>query len=221
MNVKLIGNFIQHLEVELLPGEEFYAQKGALIYLEQGIEKEILMNGGGTGTLGALGNLIGAKLSGESIFLTHYYNRTQSSKKIVFGGSFGLHPIKIQNETLICNKGVYVASNNSVQISTQISIAGILGGMGVFLQKISGNSTIFLDCKGQPITKELGYGETIEVDENHIIALQGISEAQLSSAWSLKNILGGEGLSMLKIIGPGRVHLSPGSLPSEYRPTNQ
>lgn len=142
-------------------------------------------------------------------------------KKIVFGGSFGLHPIKIQNETLICNKGVYVASNNSVQISTQISIAGILGGMGVFLQKISGSSTIFLDCKGQPITKELGYGETIEVDENHIIALQGISEAQLSSAWSLKNILGGEGLSMLKITGPGRVYLSPGSLIPEYRPTNQ
>ena len=39
MNVKLIGNFIQHLEVELLSDEDFYAQKGALIYLEKGIEK--------------------------------------------------------------------------------------------------------------------------------------------------------------------------------------
>ncbi|NPD82713.1 AIM24 family protein [Prevotella sp. PINT] len=221
MNVKLVGNFIQHLEVELLSGEDFYAQKGALIYLENGIEKEVMMNGGGAGTLGALGNLIGAKLSGESIFLMRYSNRTQSPKKIVFGSSCGLHPIKIQNETLICNKGVYVASNNSVHVSTKISIAGILGGMGVFLQKISGNSTIFLDCKGQPITKELGYGETIEVDENHVIALQGISESQLSSAWSLKNVFGGEGLSMLKITGPGRVHLSPGSLIPEYRPVNQ
>ena len=99
MNVKLIGNFIQHLEVELLSDEDFYAQKGALIYLEKGIEKEAQMNGGGTGALGALGNLIGSKLSGESIFLMHYSNRAQSPKKIVFGGSFGLHPIKIQNET--------------------------------------------------------------------------------------------------------------------------
>ena len=55
MNVKLIGNFIQHLEVELLSDEDFYAQKGALIYLEKGIEKEAQMNGGGTGVLGALG----------------------------------------------------------------------------------------------------------------------------------------------------------------------
>lgn len=104
MNVKLVGNFIQHLEVELLSGEDFYAQKGALIYLENGIEKEVMMNGGGAGTLGALGNLIGAKLSGESIFLMRYSNRTQSPKKIVFGSSCGLHPIKSKTKLLSATK---------------------------------------------------------------------------------------------------------------------
>ena len=69
MNVKLVGNFIQHIEVELMYGEEFYAQKGTLIYLEQGIEKDVVLNGGGNGTLGTIGNLLGAKLTGESIFL--------------------------------------------------------------------------------------------------------------------------------------------------------
>lgn len=184
-----------------------------MIYLEQGIEKETVMNGGnGTGALGAIGNLIGAKLSGESFFLVHYINRSNRNRRLVLGGSFGLTPVKIQNETLICNKGVYVASNNMVNVSTQISIAGIMGGMGVFLQKISGTSTVFLDCKGQPIMKELGYGEMIEVDEDHIIAMQGIQEHQLSSAWSLKNVFGGEGLSMLRISGPGKVYLSPGKI---------
>ena len=69
MNVKLVGNFIQHIEVELMSGEDFYAQKGTLIYLEQGIEKDVVLNGGGNGTLGTIGNLLGAKLTGESIFL--------------------------------------------------------------------------------------------------------------------------------------------------------
>ena len=50
MNVKLVGNFIQHIEAELMYGEEFYAQKGTLIYLEQGIEKDVVLNGGGNGT---------------------------------------------------------------------------------------------------------------------------------------------------------------------------
>ena len=176
MNVKLVGNFIQHIEVELMYGEEFYAQKGTLIYLEQGIEKDVVLNGGGNGTLGTIGNLLGAKLTGESIFLVRYVNKYNKPRKVAFGGSFGLHPVKIQNETLICNRGVYVASNNLVQVSAKISIAGIVGGMGGLLQKISGTSTVFLDCKGQPITKELCAGETIEVDEDHIIAMQGISE---------------------------------------------
>lgn len=207
MNVKLVGNFVQHLEVELMPGEDFYAQKGALIYLESGIEKEAVMNGGG-----GLRNLIGAKISGESLIIVRFYNRSNTSRRLVIGSNYGLHPVKIAHESLICQKGVYVASNNQVQVSAKISIAGFTGGMGVFMQKITGNSTIFLDCKGAPITKELGYGESIEVDENHIIALQGIGEDQMSSAWSLKNIFGGEGLSMLKITGPGKVHLSPGNI---------
>ncbi len=84
--------------------------------------------------------------------------------------------------------------------------------MGLFLQKISGTSTVFLDSIGKPIVKELQVGEVIQVDEDHIIALQGISEDQLEASWSLKNAFGGEGLSVLKIYGPGTVYLSPGAL---------
>ena len=111
-------------------------------------------------------------------------------RKVAFGGSFGLHPVKIQNETLICNRGVYVASNNLVQVSAKISLAGIVGGMGGLLQKISGTSTVFLTARGNPITKELCAGETNEVDEDHIIAMQGISEHQLSFLVTEKCIRG-------------------------------
>ena len=51
MNCKLVGNFVQHLEIILSPGEDFYAEKGALIYLESGIEKELSFNGSGLGRL--------------------------------------------------------------------------------------------------------------------------------------------------------------------------
>ncbi|WP_290235087.1 AIM24 family protein, partial [Bacteroides acidifaciens] len=99
--------------------------------------------------------------------------------------------------------------NNKVNVTTKLSIAGLTGGMGLLLQKIQGNSTVFLDTKGQPITINLQYGETIEVDEDHIIALLNISENQMQSNWSLGNLLGGEGLSMMRVTGPGTVYLSP------------
>lgn len=213
MNVKLVGQFIQHLEVTLMSGENFFAEKGSIIYLEAGIEKDRSLSGSG------LGRLIGAKLSGENFFILRLYNNTNIPRKVVLGSRYGLLPVKLNGETMICHRGVYVASNNQVNISTKLSIAGLTGGMGLLLQKISGNSTVFLDTKGTPITINLQYGETIEVDEDHIIALHNIADHQMQSNWSLGNLLGGEGFSMMRITGPGTVYLSPSKF-NEFSPIN-
>jgi uncharacterized protein (AIM24 family) len=203
MNCKLIGQYIQHLEVTLLPGENFFTEKGSIIYLESGIEKELSFNGSG------LGRILGAKLSGESLFILRLYNVTNMPRKVVIGSHFGLLPIKLNGETMICHRGVYVGSNNRVNVTTKLSIAGLTGGMGLLLQKIQGNSTVFLDTKGQPIVINLQPSETIEVDEDHIIALLNFADHQIQSNWSLGNLLSGEGLSMMRITGPGTVYLSP------------
>lgn len=203
MNVKLIGQFIQYLEVTLMSGENFFAEKGSVIYLEAGVEKDRSLSGSG------LGRLLGAKLSGENFFILRLFNPTNIPRKVVIGSRYGLLPVKLNGETMICHRGVYVGSNNQVNISTKLSIAGLTGGMGLLLQKISGHSTVFLDTKGTPITINLQPGETIEVDEDHIIALHNIADHQMQSNWSLGNLLGGEGFSMMRITGPGTVYLSP------------
>lgn len=195
---------MQHLAVTLLPGEDFYAEKGSVIYLEAGVEKELSFNGTG------LTRILGAKLSGESLFILRLRNVTGMPRKVVIGSHYGLLPVKINGETMMCHRGSYVASNNRVDVTTKLSISGLTGGMGLLLQKIQGCSTVFLDTMGTPITVELRPGEIIEVDEDHIIALQNITDSQMHSNWSLGNLLGGEGLSMMRITGPGTVYLSPG-----------
>lgn len=203
MNCKLVGQFIQYLEVTLFPGEDFYAEKGSLIYLEQGIEKEVTFNGTG------LGRILGAKMAGESLFILRIYNVSDIPRKFCLGSYYGLLPVKLNGETMICHRGAYVGSNNKVNISSKLSIAGLTGGMGLVLQKIQGTSTVFLDTKGNPIVLNLHPGEAIEVDEDHIIGLLNISENQIQANWSLGNLLGGEGLSMMRIYGPGTVYLNP------------
>lgn len=205
MNCKLIGQFVQHLEVTLEPGEDFYAERGAVIYLEAGIEKDLALNGNG------LTRILGAKISGESLFILRLMNVSNMPRKVAIGSRYGILPVKLNGETMICHRGVYIGSNNKVNVSTKISLAGLTGGMGLLLQKIQGNSTVFLDTKGSPITIPLQYGQTIEVDEDHIIALHNIGEHQMQSNWSLGNLLGGEGLSMMRVTGPGTVYLSPGT----------
>lgn len=204
MNCKLIGQYIQYLEVTLSPGEFFFAERGSLIYIEQGINREVIANGSG------LGRIIGAMISGESLFIYRLTNVSGMTRKVTIGGRYGLLPVKLHGEEMICHRGMYVASNNQMNISAKLSISGFTGGMGLFLQKIQGNATVFLDTKGQPITLELGPGETVEIDEDHIIALHNIPEGRMQANWSLGNVLGGEGFSMLRVTGPGTVYLTPG-----------
>ena len=208
MNCKIVGYEYKTLEVVLSPGESFYAERGSIVYVDEALQRDAEWNGGGSGN--GLGNLIGgvlrSALSGESVLIIHFYNPT---KKMVLSGSMcSLVPIRLQGENMICRRGHYVASTNKVKLNLNLNLQGLLGGVGLF-QKVVGNATVFLDSLGTPIEKILANCETIEVDENHIVALQGFQTSQIQAGWSFGNMLRGEGLSLMKITGPGKIYLSP------------
>lgn len=211
MNCKIIGYEYKTLEVTLSPGESFYAERGSIVYVDEGLQRDAEWNGGGKG--GGLGNLLGGvirtALSGESVLIIHFYNPTRTELKAVLSGSMcALVPIRLQGENLICRRGHYVASTDKVRLDLNLNLQGLLGGVGLF-QRVQGTATVFLDSLGAAIEKVLAAGETIEVDENHIVALQGFQTAQIQAGWSFGNVLRGEGLSLMRITGPGKVYLSP------------
>ena len=201
MECKLKGYDFKALEIILEPGETFYAERGALIYLESGIDKSVEFGK-------TAGSIIKSKLSGEALFLVKFNNVSNVRKKMVVAGKVGVLPIKIDNMRVMCRRGAYIASTTKMNLGLKISVSSILGGAGL-LQRIDGNGTVFLDSYGMPIEVDLGYNETIEVDENNLIALVGIEERQLDASWSVGNMLHGEGLSLLRITGPGKVFINP------------
>lgn len=210
MNCKLIGNVFQSLEATLNQGECFYAESGALVYMDGGINQEVQMTGNG------LASVISSKLSGESLFVLKYTNMSNSPKKIVVSGRLGsINYIKVNlGHSLILRRGDYVASNNKVQIDINFSINKLLTGAGFTYQKVKGDSTVFFDCVDSLIERDLAPGEEIIVDENHIKALLDIDDSQISVQRNtniVRNLVSGEGFLITKIIGPGKVFLS--SLP--------
>lgn len=207
MNCKLIGNVFQALEATLNQGECFYAERGALIYMDSGIDQEVVMSGNG------LASVISSKLSGESISLIKYQNISNSPKKIVISGMTGsLKYIKVTpGHTLILRRGDYVASNNRVQIDLNFSINKLLTGAGFTYQKVTGDSTVFFDCIDSLIERDLVSGEEIVVDEDHIKALYDIDDSRISVQRNtniVRNLVSGEGFLMTRITGPGKVFLS-------------
>ena len=207
MNCKLIGNIFQALEVELNTNEFFYAERGSLVYKEDGIEQEVQMSGSG------LASVISSKLSGESLFLIKYQNKANSAKKLVITGKQGsVKHIKVTpGHSLILRRGDYVGSNNKVQIDINFSINKFLTGSGFTYQKVTGDSTVFFDCVDTLIEKNLSPGEEIIVDEDHLKALYDIDDSQISVQRDtniVRNLLSGEGFLMTRIVGPGKVFLS-------------
>ena len=205
MECKLKGYEFKALEVTLDPGETFFAERGALLYLESGIEKNMQWGK-------SAGSIIQSRLSGESYFTIKFQNTSNAPKKLAVAGKTGLLPIKIDGQSVMCRRGAYVASTEKVDLNLKISISSIVGGAGL-LQRIDGKGTIFLDSYGMPLELNLGYNDSIEVDEYCLIAMTGITESQINASWSVGNMLHGEGLSLLQIHGPGKVYINPANEP--------
>lgn len=211
MNCKIVGYEFKTLEVTLSPGETFYAERGSIVYVDAALNREVVFNGGQAekGLGNVLGGVLKSAISGESVLIIRFANQTSTDKKLVLSGSrCSLVPIKLQGEHLICRRGAYVCSTSKVNLDLNLNLQGLLGGIGLF-QKIDGNGTVFLDSFGSPLEKIISKGEGIEIDENHIVALQGFSSSQIQAGWSVGNVLRGEGVSMMKVFGPGKVYLSP------------
>lgn len=212
MNCKIVGYEYKTLEVTLSPGESFYAERGSIVWVDEALQRDAEMNGGrsGNSTLGKIvGGVLKSALSGESVLIVHFYNPTDTEKRMLLSGTLpSLIPVRLQGDNLICRRGRYVASTQKVDLSLNLNMEGLLGGVGVF-QKVEGNATVFLDSLGAPVEKVLSANESIEVDEDHIVALQGFNSWQIEAGWSLGNVLRGEGWSLMRLVGPGRVLLSP------------
>lgn len=211
MNCKLIGNVYQALEVTLESNESFYSERSAMIYMDSGIEQEITSSS--NGIMGTLSSV----LSGESLFIVRYTNRDRIPRKLVMSGRSGsLKYLKISvGQNLILKRGDYVASNNKVNIDISLSINKFLTGIGLSFQRITGDSTVFFDSIDTLIERDLQLGEEITVDENHVKALLGINDNQISIQRNtniMRNLVSGEGFLMTRIVGPGKVFLS--TLPS-------
>ena len=127
-----------------------------------------------------------------------------------FPGSIRAFEISKGNE-MIFQKSAFLASEMGVNLSVHFNKkvgAGLFGGEGFILQKISGNGVAFAEFDGHVIEYELQPGQQIVVDTGHLAAMTADCKMDIQSVPGVKNMLfGGEGFFNTVITGPGRVWL--------------
>ena len=205
MEYKVIGQTVPVVEVKLNKGESMYTQSGGMAYQTEGIKMNTNARGGVMKSLGRM-------FSGESIFMANYTAETDGAM-VAFGATVpgAVVPVDLRNLTggLIMQKGAFLCAEQSVETSvafTKKFTAGLFGGEGFILQKAQGNGTVFLEVDGDVIQKELAPGEVLKVDTGNVVAFESKVSYEIETVKGLGNIfLGGEGLFLTKLTGPGKI----------------
>ena len=161
---------------------------------------------------GGLGKSIGRMFSGESLFMATY-RAERAGSMVAFASTVAgeVLPIDVGAGGMICQKGAFLCAQETVNLSvafTKKLSAGLFGGEGFILQDISGTGMVFLEIDGNKVEKNLAPGEVLKVDTGNVVAFEKTVNYEIEMVKGLKNIvMGGEGLFLTKLTGPGRVIL--------------
>lgn len=197
--------------MHLQPGQEIYAEAGKMIYKAANVDWDTRMTGQSVGQ-----KIIGAikrKLMGESFFFTHF----RASNAVGEVGFAGHYPGKIQvfelaaGQTIMVQRDGFLFAQNSVTLDIAMVRrlgAGLLGGEGFILQKLTGPGAVFVHAGGDHVDFTLAPGETLQVQTGHLVAFEPSVNYDVQLVGSIRTaIFGGEGLFLTTLTGPGRVIL--------------
>ena len=202
MQYKILGNTMPAVEILFdQPGESMYTQSGGMAWMSDGVEM-------GTNTRGGLLKGVGRMFAGESLFMANY-TASKPGATIAFASTVAgeIMPLDV-SETggMICQKGAFLCAEPTVNIN--VTLTKKLSSGFFISEEISGAGMAFLEIDGDKIIKDLAPGEVIKVDTGNVVAFQKGMAYEVEMVKGLKNIfLGGEGLFLTKITGPGRVVL--------------
>lgn len=205
MEYQLIGDVMPAVEVRMQSGEAMYTQSGGMVWMSEGIKMDTNTNGG------VLKGFT-RKFAGESMFMATY-SATVDNATIAFASTVPgkIMPIDMVNGPMICQKNAFLCAQPSVTLNTIFNKkigAGLFGGEGFILQELVGAGMAFLEVDGDVVVKDLQPGEVIKVDTGNVVAFSKGMNYEIERIKGFKNIfLGGEGLFLTKLTGPGRVIL--------------
>lgn len=217
VDYKIIGGDIQMVEIELDPQETVIAEAGAMVYMNESIRFEAKMGDGSTANQSFFGKLVSAGsrvLTGESLFFTHFTNDGYGKAQVAFSAPYPgtIIPVELNSlkAPLIVQKDGFLCAAKGTQFSIVFNKrlgAGLVGGEGFILQKLTGDGRAFVHAGGTVVKKELN-NEVLKVDTGCVVAFENTVDFNVETSGSLKSmVFGGEGMFIATLKGTGTVWL--------------
>jgi uncharacterized protein (TIGR00266 family) len=198
------------LVVNLERGEMITAESGAMTYMDPNIEVHTRKR-----EKSLLGSL-GLAIVGRQSFWVNDYTAAQGQGEVGFVSApvGDIEMLEITpSQGYVIQKSAYVASTEDVDLD--IKWEGFtkgLFGQGLFMIKVKGSGKLFINTFGAIDKHTLKPGQTLTVDNFHLVAFSDTCTYKVTKFGGLKEtILGGEGL-VTQITGPGDIYIQTKNL---------
>ena len=205
MRYEIKGEPMPVVICHLAAGESMITEKGSMVWMTPNMQMS-------TGA-GGLGKAFGRMFSGETIF-QNTYTAVGGEGMIAFASSFPGSILAIPitpNNPIIVQKSGFLAAETGVEQSVFFDRkfrAGLFGGEGFIMQKLSGNGMAFIEIDGTAFEYQLADGQSMIVDTGNLAMADATCSIDIQTVKGVKNLLfGGEGLFNTVVTGPGSVTL--------------
>ena len=204
MQYEFKGGVFPVVVCQLADGEKMITEKGSMVWMTPNMEMET--------TGGGLGKMFSKAFSGESMFQNSYTAR--GAGMIAFGSSFPGRILTLEvapGREFILQKTAFLASEAGVQLSIHFNKkfgAGLFGGEGFIMQRLSGSGIAFAEVDGELVEYTLAPGQQMIVDTGNVLGFESSVSIDIQQVKGIKNkLLGGEGFFNTVLTGPGKIWL--------------
>lgn len=196
------GTIAQTLDLSLNKGDQLWCAKGSLLAYSPGIQWQLKIPGGA-------GKAVSRMMSGESASLVRVHAEKTARVVIAANQPGRLVTWDLRRGPIVCTAGAFVAALGDVDIDVTVarSIGGALfGGAGLFMQRLSGDGVVVIHGAGDFIAHALEPGESLLVSTGNLACFgDKVGYGVRGVGGCFKSLLGGEGLFMTELTGPGWV----------------
>lgn len=217
MDHRIVGTTMPVLELMLQSGEQVFAESGELAWISMAIQLQTGTSVGGQ--QGGFMASIGRALSGATIFMTEY-TAYGGVGMVAFCARLPgqIMPLEITpGRGYLVHRHGFMCATRGVQLGVGVQQrlgAGIFGGTGFRMQRLTGQGMAFVEMHGEVVHYDLQAGNTLRIHPGHVAMFDEGVDFNVTTMPGIRNALfGGDGLFLATLTGPGRIWLQSMSLP--------
>lgn len=201
------GQAFSYVEVTLAPGETLITESDAMSTMDAALDLQAKFNGG------FIKGLLRKYLGGESLFINHFTNNTNSERRmtVVQGTPGEVRHVQLNDDTFYVQPSAFLACTPGVKLGLEwAGLVSFIAREGLFRLKLSGTGDVFYGAYGALLEREID-GEYI-VDTSHLVAYEPGIKLKLQLAGGIfSSLFGGEGL-VTRVEGKGKIIIQTRSI---------